>query len=52
LPLGLVTFTGRYVTNYPELFAALSLVTVPVVVLYLLAQRHFISGLTAGAVKG
>jgi ABC-type glycerol-3-phosphate transport system permease component len=52
LPLGLVTFTGRYVTNYPELFAALSMVTLPVIAVYLLAQRQFISGMTAGAVKG
>jgi ABC-type glycerol-3-phosphate transport system permease component len=52
LPLGLVTFTGRYSTNYPQLFAALTITTIPVIVVYLLAQRQFMSGLTAGAVKG
>jgi raffinose/stachyose/melibiose transport system permease protein len=52
LPLGLVNFTTAHSTNYPELFAALSIVTVPVVLVYLVAQRQFISGLTAGALKG
>ncbi len=52
LPLGLVNFTTAHSTNYPELFAALSIVTAPVVLLYLVAQRQFISGLTAGALKG
>jgi hypothetical protein len=52
LPLGLVNFTTAHSTNYPELFAALSIVTAPVVLLYLVMQRQFISGLTAGALKG
>jgi raffinose/stachyose/melibiose transport system permease protein len=52
LPLGLVNFTSQHTTNYPELFAALATVTLPVVVVYILAQRQFISGLTAGALKG
>jgi ABC-type glycerol-3-phosphate transport system permease component len=52
LPLGLVSFTSQHTTNYPELFAALATVTLPVVVVYILAQRQFISGLTAGALKG
>jgi ABC-type glycerol-3-phosphate transport system permease component len=52
LPLGLVNFTSNHTTNYPELFAALAIVTAPMVMLYLVAQRQFISGLTAGALKG
>jgi raffinose/stachyose/melibiose transport system permease protein len=52
LPLGLVIFTSRYGTNYPQLFAALAIATLPIVLLYLGAQRQFISGLAAGAVKG
>jgi raffinose/stachyose/melibiose transport system permease protein len=52
LPLGLVSFTSQHTTNYPELFAALATVTLPVVVVYILAQRQFISGMTAGALKG
>lgn len=52
LPLGLVIFTSKFGTDYPQLFAALTIVTLPVVVLYLAAQKQFISGLAAGAVKG
>jgi len=52
LPLGLVVFTTQHATDYPELFAALTIVTAPMVVVYLVAQRQFISGLTAGALKG
>ncbi|MCU1580255.1 MAG: binding-protein-dependent transport system inner rane component [Rhodoglobus sp.] len=52
LPLGLVIFTSRFGTNYPQLFAALTIVTLPMIILYLSAQKQFISGLAAGAVKG
>ena len=52
LPLGLVNFTSNHSTNYPELFAALSIATLPVVLVYIVAQRQFISGMTAGALKG
>lgn len=52
LPLGLVNFTGRYATNYPQLFAALAIATLPVILLYIAGQRQFIDGMTAGAVKG
>jgi raffinose/stachyose/melibiose transport system permease protein len=52
LPLGLVNFVGQHITYYPQLFAMLSIITLPVVVLYILGQRQFISGLTAGALKG
>jgi ABC-type glycerol-3-phosphate transport system permease component len=52
LPLGLVIFTGQHTTDYPELFAALTIVTAPLIIVYLVAQGHFISGLTAGALKG
>jgi raffinose/stachyose/melibiose transport system permease protein len=52
LPLGLVTFTTQHSTNYPTLFAALAIVSAPVIALYIVAQRQFIRGLTAGAVKG
>jgi raffinose/stachyose/melibiose transport system permease protein len=34
------------------LFAALTIVTLPMIILYLSAQKQFISGLAAGAVKG
>lgn len=52
LPLGLVNYIGQHITNYPQLFAMLSIVTIPIVIVYIIGQKQFISGLTAGAVKG
>jgi ABC-type glycerol-3-phosphate transport system permease component len=52
LPLGLVVFTSKNGIDFPQLFAALTIVTAPLVIVYLLAQRQFIAGLSAGAVKG
>lgn len=52
LPLGLVNYVGEHITYYPQLFAMLTIVTVPVIILYILGQKQFISGLTAGAIKG
>lgn len=52
LPLGLVNFIGQYTTYYPQMFATLSIITIPIIILYVLGQKQFISGLTAGALKG
>jgi len=52
LPLGLSTLLGRYDRNYAELFAGLTMAIVPAALVYLIFQRRFISGITAGAIKG
>lgn len=53
LPVGLLTFSQQFgQTDYPQLFAALTLSAVPILVVFLLAQRQFMRGLTSGAVKG
>lgn len=52
IPLGLQSFFFEYSVEWGYLFAALSMATVPVILVYVLMQRHFITGLTAGAVKG
>ncbi len=51
-PTGLGFFVGQYSTNIPLLSAASIIVIGPIVVLYLIFQRNFVSGLTQGAVKG
>lgn len=51
VPLGVSTFFGEYTNDWALLFAALSISIVPVIIVYLLASRQFISGLTAGAIK-
>lgn len=54
LPLGLanLSITAQYRTDYGMLFAGLVLVTVPIVVIYLMLQKHLVKGVTAGALKG
>jgi raffinose/stachyose/melibiose transport system permease protein len=51
-PLGLAFFQGRNATDFQLLAAGSVIVATPVVVLYLLLQRHFIRGMLSGAVKG
>ncbi|GGE10773.1 ABC transporter permease [Aureimonas endophytica] len=51
IPLGLVAFFQQYDSLWNLYFAALTIVTLPVVAVFLLMQRQFIAGLTAGAVK-
>ena len=50
--LGLMAFSQQWgMTDFPRLFAALTIINMPVIVLYAVFQRQFISGLTAGALK-
>ena len=43
--------TGQYSTDWGEMLAAAVTIVLPVVVLFVLLQRRFIDGMTAGAVK-
>ena len=52
LPLGLYNFLGAYSSNYGELMAALTISSIPIIVLYLILQEQVIYGMTSGAVKG
>lgn len=52
LPLSIANFVGKHSTNYPELFAMLTMATIPVIVVFVLSQKSFIEGVAAGAVKG
>jgi raffinose/stachyose/melibiose transport system permease protein len=49
---GLIVFQGVYGSNWPALAAAVLMLTLPMLILFLFLQRYIISGLTAGAVKG
>lgn len=49
---GLVAFEGVYGSNWPGLAAAVLMLMIPMVILFLFLQRHIIGGLTGGAVKG
>ncbi|WP_201764774.1 carbohydrate ABC transporter permease [Leadbettera azotonutricia] len=52
ITLELKNFFGAYQSDWPGVFAALTMTVVPVLILYLFLQKYFIKGLTAGAVKG
>ena len=51
LPLGLMSFQGQFASAYGQLNAAIVMTVLPAAIVYLIFQRYFISGLTAGAVK-
>jgi ABC-type glycerol-3-phosphate transport system permease component len=52
LMVGITLFQSRFTLNIPLVMAGMVWATIPMVALYLLGQRFFIRGLTAGAVKG
>jgi raffinose/stachyose/melibiose transport system permease protein len=51
LPLSTYLFYGQYATEYGEAMAGLLLAVLPIIAFYLLLQKQFISGISAGAVK-
>jgi raffinose/stachyose/melibiose transport system permease protein len=51
LPVGLTQFFGEFQTNWSALFAGLVIATVPLVVLFVVATKQIVAGLTAGMGK-
>lgn len=51
LPQGLTVFMGEYNTDWGVLFAGLTLSALPIIVVYIMLSKHFIAGMTQGAVK-
>ncbi|GAA5020269.1 carbohydrate ABC transporter permease [Terrabacter aeriphilus] len=51
LPVGLTNFFGENATNYSAVFAGLVITTIPLVVLFLVATKQIVAGLTAGMAK-
>ena len=55
LPIGLAQMSssvaGAKAIPYSEMMAAATLISIPIIVLFLLLQRYFIAGLTIGSVK-
>lgn len=53
LPLAISALSaGHYVMSWPLLMAGASFVVIPVLLVYLLAQRHIVDGVAAGGLKG
>ena len=51
LPLGLMLFQGVYIRDWTTTLAGISIATIPLALVYIIFQKNFIRGLTAGAVK-
>lgn len=52
LPLGLQKFYGEFSVNVPGLMAAITLGTLPLILVFILAQEKVVQGLIGGAIKG
>jgi multiple sugar transport system permease protein len=52
LALGLAMFQGQYRTEWDLMMAAATVVTLPIVVLFFLAQKQFMQGITMTGLKG
>ena len=50
VPVGIMTFVGEHGTDYGYLCAGVLISVIPVLIVYLIFQRHFVEGM-AGAVK-
>ena len=52
LPIALSTLNGQYNTEYNVLMAGSLISMIPIIVIYLCAQKQFKNGLMAGGIKG
>jgi multiple sugar transport system permease protein len=52
LPVGLATLQGQYTFDYGKLMAGALVVTVPVLLLYLFAQRYIVESIATTGIKG
>lgn len=52
LPLGVMNFTSEHTSDWARILAFTSLSMIPAILFYAVAERHIVSGLTGGSVKG
>ena len=52
IPMGIISFSAQFGTDWGALSAAVCIILVPLIVFFLFTQKYFIEGLTAGGVKG
>ena len=50
--LGFLSMNGSYGSNMSILMASAMILIVPIIVFFLLTQKHFVDGMVSGAVKG
>ena len=52
LQVGLMAFQGPNSADVPLVMAGLTITTIPIVIIYLVMQKHIIKGLSSGAIVG
>ena len=52
LPIALSTLNGQYATEYNVLMAGSLISMIPIILIYIVAQRQFKDGMMAGGIKG
>ena len=52
IPVGLMNLKSNLATDWTVLLAALATSALPIIILFLVLQKHFVRGLTIGGVKG
>ncbi len=52
LPIALSTLNGQYATEYNVLMAGSLVSMIPIIMIYIVAQKQFKSGMMAGGIKG
>lgn len=52
IPIGLSHFRDSLITDYTTMLAGITIAALPMIILFLVMQKQFIKGLTAGSVKG
>lgn len=52
LMAGLMSFKSKYNTDIPITMAGLTIISIPIILLYLFGSKYFIKGLTSGSLKG
>jgi len=50
--VGMRTFIGQHGTDWGGLMATATLSSLPVIIIFILTQKHIVGGITAGSVKG
>ena len=51
-PLGIMVYQGEFSADWHLVLAFITLTILPTIVIFFVAQKHIIAGLTSGAVKG
>ena len=52
ITVGIYTAIGPHASNWGQVFAFVLFACLPIIIAYIAAQKQFVAGLTAGAVKG